>query len=187
MAEKFVHKTAEVAPTARIGKGAKVWSYCQVRENASVGENCILGKNVYVDFGVKIGKNCKIQNNSSLFHGATLEEGVLVGPHCVLANDKRPRACTPDMVVKATCDWCAAGVTLKKGCSLGAGTIVLPGVTVGEWAMAGSGSIVTKDVQPHALVYGNPAKRHGWVCKCGRKLDAKKKCLECGFKLMRRS
>lgn len=183
MADFFVHATAEVSPKAKIGKNAKIWHYCQVREDASIGENCILGKNVYVDFGVKIGKNCKIQNNSSLFHGAAVEDGVFVGPHCVLANDKNPRACTPDLVLKATCDWRAAGVTLERGCSLGAGTIVLPGVTVGEWALVGAGSVVTKDVKPHALAYGNPAKQHGWVCRCGVKIAKGKRCPKCGFKL----
>ncbi|MFA4946775.1 MAG: acyltransferase [Candidatus Micrarchaeia archaeon] len=183
MSDHFVHETAEVSKEARIGKGAKIWHYCHIREGVTIGDGCVLGKNVYVDSGVKIGRNCKIQNNSSLFHGATVEDGVFIGPHCVLANDKHPRAVNPDGTLKVANDWEAAGVTLKTGCSLGAGSIVLPGVTVGEWALAGSGSIITEDVPAHALVYGNPAKQRGWACKCGARLDTSKKCPKCGFAL----
>ncbi|HLD62490.1 MAG TPA: acyltransferase [Candidatus Norongarragalinales archaeon] len=169
MAEFFVHPTAEVSPKARIGKGAKIWHYAQVREDAEIGENCIIGKNAYIDFGVRIGKNCKIQNNCSIYHGATIEDGVFVGPHCILTNDKNPRAVNPDLTLKGANDWKVEKVLIKKGASLGAGTIILPGVTVGEWAMIGSGSVVTKDVPDFALAYGDPARVAGKVNKEGLK------------------
>lgn len=183
----FAHATAEVSPKAKIGDGTKIWHSAQVRENADIGENCIIGKNVYIDFEVKIGKNCKIQNNCSVYHGSTIEEGVFLGPHCVLTNDRHPRAVNNDLTLKAADDWKVEGVTIRKGAALGAGTIAVAGVTIGEWAMTGSGSVVTKDVPPHAIVAGNPAALLGFVCKCGQKLDTPKetggemkfKCAHC--------
>ncbi len=167
----YAHPTAEVSPKAKIGKGTKIWHCAQVREDAEIGENCIIGKNVYIDFSVKIGKNCKIQNNSSVYHGATIEDGVFIGPHCVITNDKRPRAVNPDLSLKAADDWTIAKVAIRKGAALGAGTIVVAGASVGEWALTGSGSVVTKDIPPHAMVAGNPAMLLGFVCKCSEKLD----------------
>ena len=163
----FVHATAEVSPKAKIGKGTKIWNLAQVREDAEIGENCIISKNVYIDFGVKIGKNCKIQNNCSVYHGATIEEGVFLGPHCIITNDKNPRAINADGSQKSASDWTVSPVVIKKGAALGAGTIVLPGVTIGEWALVGSGSVVTKDVPDYALAYGNPARVVGRVNKEG--------------------
>ncbi len=171
MADKFfAHSTAEVSPKANIGNGTKIWHYAQVREDAEIGENCIIGKNVYVDFAVRIGNNCKIQNNCSIYHGATLEEGVFLGPHCIITNDKHPRAINADLSLKNASDWKVERVSIKKGASLGAGTIVLPGVTIGEWAMTGSGSVVTKDVPDYGLAYGNPARVVGKVNKEGLKV-----------------
>ncbi len=163
----FAHATAEVSPKAKIGDGTKIWHGSQIREDADIGENCVIGKNVYIDFGVKIGKNCKIQNNSSVYHGAAVEDGVFIGPHCIITNDKHPRAVNPDMSLKDASDWQVEKTLIKKGASLGAGTIVLPGVTIGEWAMVGSGSVVTKDIPDFALAYGNPAQVSGKVNKEG--------------------
>lgn len=168
----FIHPTAEVSPQATIGPGAKIWHQAQIRENAHIGPNCIIGKGVYVDFGVFIGANSKLQNGVYVYHGATVEAGVFLGPGVILTNDKLPRAINPNGSQKTDADWQVSPIHIKRGASLGTGSIVLPGVTIGEFAMIGAGSVVTRDVPPHGLVYGNPARSHGFVCRCGRVLTA---------------
>ena len=167
----FFHPSADVSSSATIGTNVRIWHQAQVREEAFIGDNCIIGKNVYVDKGVVIGKNCKIQNNSSVYHGVTLEDGVFVGPHCVFTNDRWPRAINSDGSLKTDSDWEESKTLIKEGASLGARTVVVPGIIIGRFAMVGAGSVVTKNVPDFALVYGNPARLAGWVCTCGRKLD----------------
>jgi acetyltransferase-like isoleucine patch superfamily enzyme len=171
MAEALIHSSAEVSPKAKIGENTRVWHQVQIREGAKIGKNCILGKGVYVDFDVVIGSNVKIQNGCFVFHGATLEDGVFLGPGVILTNDKNPRAINPDGSLKKDNDWEVGKTLIKRGASLGAGSIILPGVTVGEFAMAGAGSVVTKDVPAHALVVGTPARIIGFVCDCGARLN----------------
>ncbi len=166
-----IHSSADVSAKAKIGSNTKIWHQSQVRENAIIGENCILGKNVYIDHDVKIGNNVKIQNNSSVYSGSIIEDGVFIGPHVCLTNDKTPRAITPDGKLKTENDWKVGKITVKKGASVGAGSVVLPGVVVGEFVMVGAGSVVTKDVPNFALVYGNPAKVAGKVDKNGNKIE----------------
>jgi len=125
---------------------------------------------VYVDSDVCIGDNVKIQNGASIYHGATLEDGVFVGPHACLTNDKLPRAITPDGRLKRDDDWEVGRTLVQYGASIGAGAILVAGVTVGCWAMVGAGAVVTKDVVPYGLVVGNPARLIGFVCMCGHRL-----------------
>ena len=167
----FVHPTAEVSPLAHIGEGCKVWRQAHIRESASVGSGCIIGAGVYVGAGVQLGRNCKVQNNALLYEGLRLEDGVFVGPQVCFTNDFLPRAVNPDLSLKAASDW-EIGVTLvREGASVGAGAVVVTGVTIGRWALVGAGSVVTHDVPDHALVYGQPARQHGWVCHCARRLE----------------
>jgi UDP-2-acetamido-3-amino-2,3-dideoxy-glucuronate N-acetyltransferase len=175
MTEPYIHPSADVSPKAKIGENTRVWHQVQIREGAKIGENCILGKGVYVDFDVVIGRNVKIQNGCFVFHGAALEDGVFLGPGVILTNDKNPRAINPDGSLKKDNDWEVGKTLIKRGASLGAGSIILPGVTVGEFAMAGAGAVVTKDVPPHALVVGTPARLIGFVCDCGARLGKGKK------------
>ncbi len=142
----------------------------QIREDVVIGCQCIVGKNVYVDFGVHIGDRCKIQNNVSVFHGATLEDGVFIGPHVCFTNDRIPRAISPNGELKGNDDWEVGPITLRYGSSIGAASVILPGVTVGRFAMVGSGAVVTRDVPDHGLVVGNPARLVGYVCACGGRL-----------------
>jgi len=180
----FIHETAEVSEKAKIGKGTKIWNWVHVREDAKIGENCILSKGAYVDFGVKIGNNVKIQNNASIYHGVTIEDGVFIGPHVCIANDKAPRAVNHDGSLKKSCDWSVSGVTIKKGASIGANPTLLPGITVGRFALVGAGSVVTKSVPDFMVVYGNPSEPHGYVCKCGKKLTKDLAlCKRCGVKI----
>ena len=159
----FIHPTAEVSPKARIGDGTKIWHHAQVRENAIIGKNCILGKGVYIDKNVHIGNNVKLENRVSVFDGVSIEDDVFVGPHVTFTNDLKPRS-----FVK---DWKIVKTLVKKGASIGANSTIICGITIGEYAMIGAGSVVTKDVPDHTLVYGNPARIRGFVCKCGEKLE----------------
>jgi len=171
MAERpHIHPTADVSKDAVIGEGTRVWHEAQVREGAHIGRDCILGKGVYVDKDVVIGDCCKIQNRASIFHGVTLEDGVFVGPHAILANDRFPRAINPDGTLKTDDDWIVEPSLVRTGASIGAGAIVLPGVTVGAWALVGAGAVVTASVEDHAIVVGNPARIKGWACVCGQPL-----------------
>jgi len=170
----FIHKTAEVSPRAVIGEGTRIWHQAQVREGARIGRNCIIGKGVYIDFNVVIGNNVKMQNGCQLFHGAMVENGVFLGPRVILTNDKFPRAINANGSLKTDADWEVGKILVKRGASLGAGTVVLPDVTVGTWAMVGAGAVVTKDVPDHGLVLGNPARLVGFVCACGGRLKAEK-------------
>ncbi|MBN1658851.1 MAG: N-acetyltransferase [Anaerolineae bacterium] len=167
-----VHPTADVSPRANIGDGTSIWHEAQVREGVSLGEKCIVGKGAYIDFDVQIGSNVKIQNRASLYHGVTIEDGVFIGPHVCLTNDKLPRAVNADGSLKGADDWQVSPILIRSGAALGAATVVLPGVTIGRWAMVGSGSVVTRDVPDYGLVWGNPARLHGYVCPCGRRLEA---------------
>src|SRR3989338_3204811 len=153
-----IHQTAEVSEKSEIG------------ENSTIGSNCILGKNVYIDINVIIGNNVKIQNNVSVYDGVIIEDGVQVGPHACFTNDKFPRAINPDGQLKGGSDWEIDKTIVKYGASIGAHSVIVCGITVGKFALVGAGSVVTKNVPGHALVYGNPAKIQGYVCLCGHKL-----------------
>jgi acetyltransferase-like isoleucine patch superfamily enzyme len=165
-----IHPTAEVAASAQIGPGTSIWNQAQVREGARIGAGCVIGKNVYVDQDVVIGDRVKIQNNVSLYHGVTVEDGVFIGPHACFTNDLVPRAVNPDGSAKTDADWAVVPSLVRAGASIGANATILAGVTIGRWALVGAGSVVTHDVADHELVVGNPARRVGSACICGRPL-----------------
>lgn len=167
----YVHPTAEVSPAAHIGAGTRIWRQVQVREYANIGETCTIGKGVYIDAHVRIGSNVKIQNHVSIFEGVTLEDGVFIGPHACFTNDLLPRAITPDGKLKSADDWEITPTLVKYGASIGAGAVIVCGITIGEFALVGAGSVVTRDVVPHGLVFGNPAHLRGYVCRCARRLS----------------
>jgi len=165
-----IHPTADVAASATVGAGTSIWNQAQVREDARIGAGCVIGKNAYVDTGVVIGDHVKIQNNVSLYHGVTIEEGVFIGPHVCFTNDKVPRAINRDGTAKTDADWSVSPTLVRFGAALGANSTILPGVSIGRWAMVGSGSVVTHDVADYELVVGNPARRLGSACPCGEPL-----------------
>ena len=165
-----IHATADVAPTATIGPGTSVWNQAHVREGARIGAGCVIGRNVYVDVDVVIGDRVKIQNNASVYQGVTIEDGVFIGPHVCFTNDKVPRAVNRDGSLKAAADWEVTDTLVRFAAALGANSTILPGVTIGRWAMVGSGSVVTRDVADYELVVGNPARRIGSACPCGQRL-----------------
>ena len=165
-----IHPTADVSPDAQIGDGTSIWHQAQVRERARIGRGCVIGKNVYVDFDVVIGDAVKIQNNCSLYHGVTVEDGVFIGPHVCFTNDRLPRAINRDGSLKGADDWTVTATTVRRGAALGAACVILPGVTIGRWALVGSGSVVTRDIADYVAVAGNPARRIGSACPCGNRL-----------------
>lgn len=162
-----IHPTADVSPHAILGDGVQVWHQAQIREGAQLGQHCIVGKGAYVDFDVQIGANCKLQNGAFVYHGATLEDGVFIGPGVILTNDLSPRAINPDGSLKGNDDWQVGPIHISYGASLGAGCIVLPGVSVGHFAMIAAGAVVTRNVPAHALALGAPARITARVCACG--------------------
>ncbi len=175
--ESYVHPSAVIDEGARVGPGTRVWHHAHVRGGASVGNDCTLGKNTYVDAGAVIGDRVKIQNNVSVYAGVELEDDVFVGPSAVFTNDRVPRASVDQ--------WQLAHTLVRQGASIGANATVVAGIVVGEWAMVAAGSVVTRSIAPHELVAGNPARRLGWVCRCGavRTRDhqpARLYCPDCG-------
>ncbi len=172
MAEKnfYAHPTAEVSLDAHVGANTRIWRHVHVREHAFIGEQCNIGKGVYIDTNVHIGSRVKIQNNTSVFEGVTIEDGVFIGPHVCFTNDLFPRAITPDGRLKDATDWQVTPTVVKYGASIGAGSVIVCGVTIGMFALVGAGSVVTRDVPSHALVFGNPARFHSYVCRCARRL-----------------
>jgi UDP-2-acetamido-3-amino-2,3-dideoxy-glucuronate N-acetyltransferase len=166
----MIHPTAEVSPLAKVGPNTTIWNEVQVREGAVVGADCNIGKGVYIDRDVVVGNKVKIQNRASLYRGVTIEDGVFIGPHVAFTNDRYPRAITPDGRPRGDDDWQPEPTLVRYGASIGAGSIIVLGVTIGRWAMVGAGSLVTRDVPDQALVKGNPARVTGYVCSCGRPL-----------------
>lgn len=163
----YVHPTAVVDKTAVIGDGTKVWHFVHVRENAEIGRNCKLGDYVYVGKGVKIGNDVKLENRATIFNGVRIEDKVLVGPNVTFTNDPYPRS--------FNVGWKVVETLVKEGASIGAGTVVVCGATIGEYALIGAGSVVTKEVPSHAVAHGNPAEVRGFACRCGRKLREEEK------------
>jgi UDP-2-acetamido-3-amino-2,3-dideoxy-glucuronate N-acetyltransferase len=154
------HDSAFVEPGARIGGGTRVWHRAQVRSGATVGEDCTIGRDVYIDTGVLIGSRVKIQNGAYIYDGVTVEDEVLVGPGAVLTNDRYPRAVSPD--------WRILPTVVRHGATIGANATIVCGNDIGRWAMVGAGATVVRPVDEHELVAGNPARRIGWACACGR-------------------
>jgi acetyltransferase-like isoleucine patch superfamily enzyme len=168
----YIHPSANVSSEASIGENTKVWINSQIREHAIIGDDCIISKDTYIDTGVKIGSRVKIQNGVSVYHGVKIEDDVFIGPNATFTNDLVPRAFNSG--------WKISETKICRGASVGANATIICGHKVGEYAMVGAGSVVTKDVPDHGLVVGNPARLIGYVCRCGQRLDSNKVCIVCG-------
>ncbi len=172
----FVHESSLVEQPVEIGDGTKVWHFCHVMPGATIGKNCVLGQNVFVAKSVKLGNNVKVENNVSLFEGVTLEDDVFCGPSCVFTNVFNPRS-----HVSRKHEY--RPTLVKRGATIGANSVIVCGNTIGRYAFVGAGAVVTSDLPDYALVYGNPARRHGWMCECGVKLKEENNrgiCPACG-------
>lgn len=175
--EAAIHPTAVVEEGAVVGAGTRVWHLAHIRSGAQVGAGCVIGRAVFVDAGAVIGDACKVQNFVSVYSGVTLEDEVFVGPSAVFTNDRTPRA--------GSDDWRILTTVVQRGASIGGNATIVCGVTIGEWAMVGAGAVVIEDVERHALVIGNPARRVGWVCRCGERVPGGPgaDCPSCGERL----
>lgn len=178
MTPPFIHPSAVVEGDVELAPGVQVWHGAHIRAGARIGPGTSIGKDAFVDLSVRVGEHCKIQNGVMAYLGSVIGDGVFLGPGVILTNDRVPRAVNPDGSRKTAHDWSVSGVHVEDGASLGAGTIVIGGVTIGAWALVGAGSVVTHDVHPHELVLGSPARPAGRVCRCGTVQD---RCERCGW------
>jgi UDP-2-acetamido-3-amino-2,3-dideoxy-glucuronate N-acetyltransferase len=168
----YVHPTA-IVESRVIGEGTKIWHFAHVRHGSKIGKNCSIGKSVYIDIDAEIGSNVKIQNFVSVYKGVIIEDDVFVGPSATFTNDLYPRAFIwNEEHISAT--------RICRGASIGANATLVCGITVGEYAMIGAGSVVAKDVPPFALMLGNPGRQRGYVCYCGHRL--KEDAVQCSNK-----
>jgi len=164
MTEAFVHPTAIVDSGVELGEDTRVWHFVHVSAGAKIGAGCVLGQNVFVGRGVCLGDGVRVQNNVSLYQGVEVADDVFLGPSCVFTNVLNPRA-----HVERKDEFRMTRV--GRGASVGANATIVCGHDIGDYAMVGAGSVVTHHVPPHALVYGNPARKQGWMCRCGEILD----------------
>ena len=177
----FIHESSFVDPDVQIGTGTKIWHFCHIQRGAVIGRNCSLGQNVNVGNNVRLGDGVKVQNNVSLYEGVELEDYVFCGPSCVFTNDLTPRARFP----KGPAGY--RKTLVRHDATIGANATVVCGHTIGEYATIAAGAVVTKDVPPHALMAGVPARRIGWVCVCGQVLDSGLHCPDCGKQFILRN
>ena len=173
MSNYFVHESSYVDDDVEIGNGTKIWHFCHIQKGAVIGDNCSFGQNVNISNNVHIGNGVKVQNNVSIYEGVELEDFVFCGPSMVFTNDLTPRAKYP----KGHAGY--KKTIVRKGATIGANATVVCGHELGEWCTIAAGAVVTKNVLPHALMAGVPAKQIGWVCECGQVLDDDLVCPDC--------
>ena len=159
----FVHHSADTDENVSIGAGTSIWHHAHLRRNCQIGKSCVIGRGAFIDEGVIVGNRVKVQNYSLVYSPAIIEDDVFIGPAVVLTNDKYPRASNPDGTQKSSADWEKVGVVIRRGASIGARSVCVAPVEIGEYATVGAGSVVIHDIPPHALVVGNPARQIGWV------------------------
>jgi UDP-2-acetamido-3-amino-2,3-dideoxy-glucuronate N-acetyltransferase len=173
-----IHESVYIDEPCEIGPGTRIWHFSHIMQDCRIGENCNLGQNVVISSDVVLGRNVKIQNNVSVYTGVTLEDDVFCGPSMTFTNVTNPRSEIPrrDQYVETL---------IRRGATLGANSTIVCGVEIGRHAFVAAGSVVTHDVAPYSLVIGAPARRRGWMCRCGIKLplpatDGRTECAECG-------
>ena len=171
----MLHPTAEVQG-ATVGAGTSIWQHCVVLPGAVLGRDCNVNAHCLIEGGGVLGDRVTVKSGVYIWSGVTLEDDVFVGPNATFTNDPRPRS------KRAPAEW--IGIRVCRGASIGAGVTVIAGVTIGEYALIGAGSVVTRDIPSHGLWYGNPARPHGFVCVCGERLNDEGVCIcnGCGLR-----
>ncbi len=160
----YIHPSSVVDEGAIIGNQTKVWHFCHISPTARIGERCNIGQNVFIDNKVEVGNGVKIQNNVSLYNGVIVEDDVFLGPSMVFTNVINPRS-----FVERKSEF--KPTYIRRGATIGANATIVCGVEVGAYSLIGAGTVVIRDVLPHAMMVGNPARRIGWISKNGEKLD----------------
>jgi UDP-2-acetamido-3-amino-2,3-dideoxy-glucuronate N-acetyltransferase len=175
MAGVFVHPQG-LCESNEVGEGTRVWAFAHVMKGARVGRRCNIGEGSFVEAGAVIGDYCTVKNGVSVWDRVTVEDHCFLGPACVFTNDRIPRS-HPDYATLPE-DWLPT--LLREGTTIGANATIVCGATLGHWCFVAAGAVVTRDVPAHAMVAGNPARRIGWACCCGRRLPASLTC-DCGL------
>ena len=171
--DAFVHESAYVDDGATLGEGTKIWHFAHILRGSTLGRNVIVGQNVMIGPNVPVGDGSKIQNNVSLYEGVEIEADVFCGPSCVFTNVINPRAAVERKTeFKRT--------IVKRGVTIGANATIICGIVIGEYAFVGAGAVVTRDIQPYALVIGQPARRVGWMSRSGVRLGSNLICPRTG-------
>jgi acetyltransferase-like isoleucine patch superfamily enzyme len=168
----FIHERA-LCESDDVGARTRVWAFAHVMAGAHVGADCNVGDHVFIENGAWVGDRVTIKNAVLIWDGVRIEDDAFIGPNAIFTNFVNPRSAfkpTPDLFVRTL---------VKRGASIGANATVVAGVTIGEHGFVGAGAVVIRDVLPHAMVVGNPARRVGWMCVCGGKLDRRLRC-SCG-------
>jgi len=175
-----VHPKA-LCESGRVGSGTKIWAFVHVMHGARIGRNCIIGDHAFVESGATIGDRVTIKNGVMIWNGVTIEDDAFVGPGALFTNDRHPRSPRmPDVASRYTHteNWLAPTL-VRHGASIGAGAVILAGVTLGRFAVVGAGAVVTHNVADHQMVAGNPARPAGWACRCGIPLTDEWTCRKC--------
>jgi acetyltransferase-like isoleucine patch superfamily enzyme len=182
----FVHPQALVETDA-LGAGTRVWAFAHIMRGVTIGAHCNIGDHCFIESGVTVGNGVTIKNGNMIWEGVALEDGVFVGPGVNFTNDLYPRSPRlPEASARYADKGWLAKTLVRHGASLGAGAVIVAGITVGEYALVGAGAVVTSDVPPYTLVVGNPARPRGWVCQCGSRLrfeGCRAVCATCGLHL----
>lgn len=172
----FVHESSYVDDGCTVGEGTKIWHFSHIMSGCAIGKNCNIGQNVVISPEVTLGNGVKIQNNVSVYTGVICEDDVFLGPSCVFTNVINPRS-----FIRRKDEY--RKTVVRQGASIGANATIVCGHDIGRYAFVGAGSVVTRNVPDYAMVYGNPAKIRGYVCKCGNKLEfshGESCCSACG-------
>ncbi|MFP4473063.1 MAG: acyltransferase [Candidatus Omnitrophota bacterium] len=177
MAEYQKHDKALIADGAQIGAGTRIWAFANIQPGAVIGRDCNICDGCFIEDGAVLGDQVTTKNGVNVFKGITLEKGVFCGTNVAFINDRFPRSGHSGR-------WKLESTVVRQGATIGANAVVMCGLTIGEYAFVGAGSVVTRDVAPYMLVWGNPAEPRGFVCSCGRRLNNNLAC-ECGKRFER--
>jgi acetyltransferase-like isoleucine patch superfamily enzyme len=182
----FIHPHALVETDA-IGPRTRIWAFAHVMKNVVIGPDCNICDHSFIESGAVIGRGVTVKTHVAIGEGVTLRDGVFIGPHTVFTNDLRPRSPRLPLVAsryREKKNWLVPTL-VEEGATLGAGVVVLCGITIGAWSVAGAGAVLMRDVPPFTLMLGNPARPTGYVCACGATLileNGVAQCAECGLK-----